>query len=146
MFVALAGAVVLFSCKTGKNTATLTAYTFTVKVREKYCYAARLDANIIKDSEKEKVYANQSLYVVKKGGTDTLSFPTTINGEFTAKLAEGVYQIYFPEKFAYGPQGHTQKCKTWRQVPDTTVVLNPAQTSVRLNLYRPCSPCNPIRQ
>lgn len=132
------------SCKT-RPKPVVSEYNFKILVREKYCNALRLDETLIRETEKEKPYASQQIYFIKRGTTDTLNFPTTVSGELTRKLEAGVYQVFFPEKFAKGPQGHTQKCKEWRMIPDTTITLEPTITNIELRLYRPCSPCNPIR-
>lgn len=134
-----------FACNTTKK-AVLTEYTFTVRVKEKYCNAARINETLIRESEQEKVYANQVLFLVKKGTTDTINYPTTVNGQFTRKFLPGMYEVYFPEKFKKGPNEFRQKCKDWRQVPDTTIVLDPSTPTVNLRLFRPCSPCEPFRQ
>lgn len=123
-----------------------TEYTFTIRVKEKYCYGARLDETLVKETEKEKPYANDELYLVKRGSTDTLNYPTTLSGQFTRKFTPGTYMVFFPEKFRKGPMDYSSKCKEWRVKPDTVIVLDPSYPNVNLNLYRPCSPCNPIRQ
>jgi hypothetical protein len=137
--------LVLYGCKLNRNQH-LTEYTFTISVREKYCYGARLDETLIRESEKEKPFASARIFFIKKGTTDTLNLATTLAGQVTYKLETGIYQVFFPEKFAPGPQGYTRQCKDWRMQPDTTLVLNPTKTQIPMKLYRPCSPCNPIRQ
>lgn len=134
------------ACKTAKQPETATAYSFSVRVREKYCHAARLDAQLVKESEQEKPYAGQRLYILKNGNRDTLSITTTATGGFTRTLTPGVYRIYFPEKFDGKALSPSQRCKDWLLAPDTTLVLDGTQTDVPLRLFRGCSPCNPIRQ
>jgi hypothetical protein len=144
LFILSLAVVAFCGCKVSRNK-NLAEYTFTISVREKYCYAARLDETLMRESEKEKPFASSRIFFVKKGTTDTLNLATTLAGQVTQKLETGVYQVFFPEKFAYGPQGHTQRCKDWRLQPDTTMVLDPSMTQVPMKLYRPCSPCNPLR-
>lgn len=141
-------ALALSACKTGKpDTKTVaTEYTFQVQVREKYCHAARMDQTLVKETEREKPYASQKLFLLKKGSTDTLSVTTTASGECSAKLGAGTYGIYFPEKFTERRANNTQRCRDWQAMPDTTVVLAPSQTGLTLNLFRTCSPCQPVRQ
>lgn len=136
----------LFSCKTGKNTLPAATYTFRVQVREKYCHAARLDATLVKESEREKAYASQVLFLIKNGSTDTLSVTTGATGEWSATLPAGSYGIYFPEKITGKRANNTQRCRDWQATPDTVIRLTPSETSIPLKLFRGCSPCQPIRQ
>jgi hypothetical protein len=145
LFFILLVLLAFYGCKLSRNR-NVTEYTFTISVREKYCYGARLDETLIRESEKEKPFASGRIFFIKKGTTDTLNLATTLAGQVTQKLETGVYQVFFPEKFAPGPQGYTARCKDWRGKPDTTLVLDPSVTQVSMKLYRPCSPCNPIRQ
>lgn len=139
----------ILSCQTGKpdkNTPALITYTFQVQVREKYCHAARMDQTLVKETEREKAYASQVLFFIKKGSTDTLSATTVSTGECSIKLSPGVYGIYFPEKMTQKRANNTQRCRDWQSIPDTTVALDYSQIPIPLNLFRGCSPCQPIRQ
>lgn len=138
----------LLACKTGKPKSGVPAvtYTFQVQVREKYCHAARMDPTLVKETEREKAYASQPLYFIKKGNADTLSATTASTGECSLKLVPGVYGIYFPEKINPKRANNTQRCRDWLTQPDTTVTLDASQTIVPLHLFRGCSPCQPIRQ
>lgn len=138
----------LFSCKTGQNkpAAAPVTYTFRVQVREKYCHAARMDQTLVKETEREKPYASQALFFIKKGSADTLSATTLADGQCSLKLVPGVYGVYFPEKMTQKRTNNTQRCRDWQATPDTTLVLDAAQPEVRLGLFRGCSPCQPVRQ
>ena len=136
------------ACKTGKPDvrAAVTEYRFRVQVREKYCHAAHMDPTLIKETEREKPYVSQKLFFLKKGGTDTLSVSTDAQGGCSVKLGAGTYAVYFPEKITGSRVNNTQRCRDWQASADTTLVLGPSQTEVPLNLFRTCSPCQPIRQ